>query len=283
MGGISRRCGYKWWGRWREEGLAGLVDRSSRPRSSPGRTSPETERRVIEARLRLRVGSERLAYETGVPPRTVARIVRRWGMPYLRDCDPITGEVVRASKSGGTSFERSWPGSLVHMDVKKLGHDSRRRRMAYPRPSRRSRRQNVGWTFIHSVDDYTRLAYSESLPDERADTVVGFFTRMLDFYRQYGVVIEEVMTDNHPGYTRSRVFAALLRRLGIKHITIKPHCPWQNGKVERYNRTLKPQWAYQQAYYDNQTRDQALTDWIHYYHNHRPHSSLGGQPPTSRL
>ena len=146
------------------------------------------------------------------------------------------------------------------------------------------RRQQVGWTFIHSVvDDYTRLAYSESLPDERADTVIGFFTRMLDFFQQYGIVIEEVMTDNHPGYTRSRAFAALLRQHGIKHITIKPHCPWQNGKVERYNRTLKPQWAYQQAYYDNQTRDQALTDWVHYYHNHRPHSSLGGQPPTSRL
>lgn len=121
MGGISRRCGYKWWGRWREEGLVGLVDRSSRPHTSPGRTSPEMERRVIEARLRLRVGPERLAYETGVPGRTVTRILRRWGIPYLRDCDPITGEVVRASKSGGTSFERFWPGSLAHMDVKKPG------------------------------------------------------------------------------------------------------------------------------------------------------------------
>ena len=284
MGGISRRCGYKWWGRWREEGLAGLLDRSSRPHTSPGRTSPEMERMVIEARLRLRVGPERLAYETGVPARTVARILRRWGMPYLRDCDPITGEVVRASKSGGTRYERSWPGSLAHMDVKKLGRIPDGGGWRIHGRADAPRRQQVGWTYIHSVvDDYTRLAYSESLPDEKAETVVGFFTRAAESFQQYGVTIEEVMTDNHLSYTRSRDFAALLRQHGIKHITIKPHCPWQNGKAERYNRTLKQEWAYQQAYYDNQTRDQALTDWVHYYNNHRPHTSLGGQPPTTRL
>lgn len=136
------------------------------------------------------------------------------------------------------------------------------------------KRQNVGWTYIHSVVGYARLAYSEALPDEKAETVVGFFTRAAESFQQYGVTIEEVMTDNHLSYTRSRAFAALLRQHGIKHITIKPHCPWQNGKAERHNRTLKQEWAYQKAYYDNQTRDQALPDWIHYYHNHQTVTNL---------
>ena len=121
---------------------------------------------------------------------------------------------------------------------------------------------------------FTRLAYSEALPDEKAETVVGFFTRAAESFQQYGITIEEVMTDNHLSYTRSRAFAALLRQHGIKHITIKPHCPWQNGKAERHNRTLKQEWAYQKAYYDNQTRDQALPDWIHYYHNHQTVTNL---------
>ena len=138
---------------------------------------------------------------------------------------------------------------------------------------------------MHSiVDDYTRIAYTEPLPDEKGTTVAEFTARALDDFREKGITdIAEIMTDNHWSYTRSRAFADLLARHGIRHITIKPYHPQQNGKVERYNQTLKREWANQQAWSDNETRNQALQHWLHYYNNHRPHYSLGGKPPTSRL
>ena len=143
----------------------------------------------------------------------------------------------------------------------------------------------AGWTFVHSiVDDYTRLAYSEPLPDEKGTTVAAFTARALAAFRQKGIThITEIMTDNHWSYTRSRLFAALLAQHDIRHITIKPYHPQQNGKVERYNQTLKREWANSQPWPDIQTRNQTLRHWLHYYHNHRLHYSLGGKPPTSRL
>ena len=134
------------------------------------------------------------------------------------------------------------------------------------------------------VDDHTRLAYSEALPDEKAPTVVGFTIRALEFYREYGIThIQELMTDNHWSYTKSLRFKALLRGRGIKHLTIKPYNPQQNGKVERYHQTLKREWANRQAWPNEETRTQALPNWLHYYNNHRPHTSLGGKPPAARL
>ena len=134
------------------------------------------------------------------------------------------------------------------------------------------------------VDDYTRLAYSEALPDEKAPTVVAFTIRALQFYREYGIThIQELMTDNHWSYTKSLRFKALLALRGIKHLTIKPQNPQQNGKVERYHQTLKREWANRQAWPNEETRTQALPNWLHYYNNHRPHTSLGGKPPIARL
>ena len=177
-----------------------------------------------------------------------------------------------------------YPGELLHMDTKKIAAIPPGGGWAVHGRGNVAQR-GVGYVFVHSiVDDYTRLAYSEPLPDEKAPTVVGFLTRALENLRQHGIrQVRAIMTDNHPGYKRSLLFQALLERHGIKHITIKPPCPQQNGKVERYHLTLKREWINQQAWPDEETRTQALHHWLHHYHNHRPHTSLGGQPPTTRL
>ena len=248
--GVSRGYVRKWVGRFDAEGEAGLVDRSSRPRSSPGRCSPVVEQRVVDARRRLRAGPTRVAAATGVAERTVTRILRRNEVPLLRDCDPLTGEPrQRVVRGLGIRYERSRPGELLHMDVKKLATIPPGG--GWPVHGRGNvAKLGVGWTLAHSVvDDHTRLAYSEPLPDEKAPTVVAFTIRALQFYREYGIThIQEIMTDNHPGYTHSLAFKALLRGRGIKHLTIKPQNPQQNGKAERYHQTLKPEWANRQAW-----------------------------------
>ena len=283
--GVSRGYVRKWVGRFDAEGAAGLVDRSSRPHRSPGRVSPVVEQRVVDARRRLRAGPARVAAATGVAERTVTRILRRNEVPLLRDCDPLTGELrQRVVRGLGIRYERSRPGELLHMDVKKLATIPPGG--GWPVHGRGNvAKLGVGWTLAHSVvDDHTRLAYSEPLPDEKAPTVVAFTIRALQFYRECGIPhIQEMMTDNHPCYTHSLRFKALLTLQGIKHLTIKPYNPQQNGKVERYHQTLKREWANRQAWPNEETRTQALPNWLHYYNNHRPHTSLGGKPPAARL
>ncbi len=283
--GISRQCAHRWLSRFEAEGEAGLEDRSSRPRRSPNRTSSEIEQRVIETRRRLRVGPDRLADELGVPARTISRILRRHQLPYLRDCDPLTGEVIRASKATAISYERDRPGELVHIDVKKLGRipdgggwRARGRTRTEPKP-------RVGYDYVHSaVDDYSRLAYCEIHPNEQGATAAGFLIRASEFFASHGIDrIEEVMTDNHWSYTRSQTFNDALTTIGARHITTRPHCPWQNGKVERFNRTLQTEWAYQQIFTTNKQRSQALPSWLEYYNHQRNHSSLGRRPPISRV
>ena len=282
--GMYRQCVSKWVRRYREEGRAGLEDRSYRPKCSPMRTSPEVEELVLRARRVLRAGPGRLSAFTGVPERTISRILRRHGMLRLWECDPLTGKPLKSPPGPVIRYERDRPGELLHMDVKKLssippggGWKIHGRGKA---PA-----GGAGWTFVHSVvDDYTRLAYSEPLPDEKGTTVAAFTARALNHFHRLGIThITEIMTDNHWSYTHSRAFASLLAQHGIRHITIKPYHPQQNGKVERYNQTLKREWANSQPWPDNQTRNQALRHWLHYYNNHRPHYSLGGKPPTSRL
>ncbi len=283
--GVSRETVYKWVRRYEQEGWYGLLDRSSRPHVSPGRVAPETERAVVDARRRLRAGPARIAAVTGAAERTVTRILRRNGVLRLWDCDPLSGEPKQSLRKGlGIRYERPYAGDLGHMDVKKIAAIPPGGGWAVHGRGNVAQ-QGVGYVFVHSiVDDHTRLAYSEPLPDEKAPTVVGFLTRALENYRQHGIPhVRAIMTDNHPGYKRSLLFKALLKRHGIKHITIKPYNPQQNGKVERYHQTLKREWVNQQAWPNEETRTQALTDWLHHYHNHRPHTSLGGNPPTSRL
>ena len=287
--GVSRQCAHRWIARYDAEGLAGLEDRSSRPHSSPTRTSPELEAKVLAARVELRQGQDRLGPELGVPARTVSRILRRHHIPRLRDCDPLTGEVIRASKTTARRYERERPGELVHMDVKKIGRIPagggwKAHGRAAGSTSRR-RNTKVGYDFVHSlVDDHSRLAYSEILDDERAATCAEFFARAVEFFASCGIDrIEEVMTDNHWSYVNSNALAEQLADLGAKHRKIRPHCPWQNGKVERFNRTLQSEWAYRQVFTTNTERSDALAPWLEHYNTQRRHSAIGGQPPVSRL
>ncbi|MEZ5169371.1 MAG: IS481 family transposase [Acidimicrobiia bacterium] len=287
--GVSRQCAHRWVARYDAEGEAGLHDRSSRPHSSPKRTSVEVEQRVLSARRERRQGPDMLAPDIGVPARTITRILRRHQVPRLVECDPLTGEVIRASKTTAVRYERSKPGELVHMDVKKIGRipdgggwKAHGRHMGSTSAKKKAR---IGFDYVHSmVDDHSRYAYSEILPDETAASCAGFFARAVDVFAAAGIWrIERVMTDNHWSYTRSNDLAAKLERLGARHVLIKPHCPWQNGKVERFNRTLQTEWAYRQVFRSNDERSEALAPWLETYNTRRRHSALGGKPPISRL
>jgi transposase InsO family protein len=287
--GVSRQCAHRWVARFDAEGEAGLHDRSSRPHSSPTRTSVETEQRVLAARRERRQGPDVLAPDLGVPARTITRILRRHQVPRLVECDPLTGAVIRASKTTAVRYERDRPGELVHMDVKKIGRipdgggwRAHGRQMGSTSAKKKAR---IGFDYVHSmVDDHSRYAYSEILPDERAETCAAFFSRAVAAFAAVGITrIERVMTDNHWSYTRSNDLAALLKKLKARHVLIKPHCPWQNGKVERFNRTLQIEWAYRQVFRSNDERSEALAPWLETYNTRRRHSALRGKPPISRL
>ncbi|MDO9397869.1 MAG: IS481 family transposase [Herbiconiux sp.] len=285
--GISRKCVRTWIKRYAEDGQDGLRDRSSRPHSMPRRTSEELEQKVLTARGEHRRGQDWLGPECGVPARTVGRILRRHDVVYLKHCDPMTGEVIKASRSTAVRYERDHPGSLVHMDIKKLGRvpdgggwkAGGRQRNEGPRP-----KTKVGFDYIHTlIDDHSRLAYSEVLADETAETCAAFLLRAAEDFAGRGIpIIEQLMTDNAMAY-KARVLAEVCALLEIKQIYIKPHCPWTNGKVERFNRTLQTEWAYARIYLSNDERTAALATFLDYYNTVRRHTSLGGQPPTSRL
>ena len=287
--GVSRKCVKNWIDRYAAQGEAGLADRSSRPHTMPTKTSPEVEAQVVELRRAQRHGQDWLAAELGLSPRTVSRILRRHQMPYLHQCDPITGEVIRASKLTAVRYERSRPGELVHVDVKKLGRipdgggwKSRGRSIG---KTAKQKKAKIGFDYVHSmVDDHSRLAYSEILPDEKGATCAAFLLRAASYFAAHGITtIRQVMTDNHLSYSRSNDVRDALTALSAEHIFIRAHCPWQNGKVERLNRTLHTEWAYRQVFASNKQRTDALAPWLEHYNTQRRHSALGGQPPISRL
>ena len=282
--GVSRKCVKTWIDRYAAEGEAGLRDRSSRPHSMPTRTSPDVEARVVELRRAQRHGQDWIGAELGLSPRTVSRILRRHRLPYLHQCDPITGEVIRASKVTAVRYEREHPGELVHMDVKKLGRiPAGGGWKAHGRSQRPPTKPGPGYDYVHSlVDDHSRLAYTEVLPDEKGTTCAAFLARAIDDFAARGITrIEALMTDNAWAYRWS------LRQVCAAHdihqVFIRPHCPWQNGKAERFNRTVATEWAYRQPFTNNADRTAALAPWLEYYNTHRRHSALGGLPPVSRL
>jgi transposase InsO family protein len=284
--GVSRKCVGVWIRRYASDGDAGLRDRSSRPRSMPTRTGPDVEAMVLAARAEHRDGPDVLAAKVGVPARTVSRILRRHQVPYLRDCDPMTGHIIRSSKQTAVRYERDRPGELVHMDVKKLGRIPEGGGWAaHGRAAAEAvkRKRPVGYDFVHSlVDDHSRLAYSEVLPDEKGETCAGFLTRGAAYFAAHGIpTIERVLTDNAWAYRYS--LREVCAQLGIRQKFIRPHCPWQNGKVERLNRTLATEWAYRQVFTSNTARTAALGPWLENYNTTRAHSALGGKPPISRL
>jgi transposase InsO family protein len=240
---------------------------------------------VLRLRRDQRRGQDWIGAELGVPARTVSRILRRHLVPRLVECDRLTGEVIRASKATTVRYERDRPGELVHVDVKKLGRIPDGGGWKAHGRSEEVRSRGIGYDYVHSmVDDHSRLAYSEILPDEQGATCAGFITRAAAAFAGHGIThIERVMSDNHLSYKRSRAVADAITALGARHVFIRPHCPWQNGKVERLNRTLQSEWAYRQVFTSNAERAQALAPWLEHYNTVRRHTALAGHPPISRL
>jgi transposase InsO family protein len=274
--GVSRATAYKWLARYRVEGPAGLADRSSRPRRCPHALSASQVRRVLTARRRRREGPHRLAWRLGMPRSTVYGVLARHGMSRLASMDRASGVVVR--------YQRERPGELIHLDVKKLGripdgggHRARGRAAA-------TRGRGIGYDYLHSaVDDRSRVAFSQILPDEKATTAARFLVEAAGFFADHGVHIQRVLTDNAKAYTESVLFAETAAGLGIRLKRTRRYRPQTNGKVERFNRTLLEEWAYARLYRSNTERRRAFTRWLRFYNHRRPHTSLDGLTPMAVL
>jgi len=284
--GVSRQTVYKWVRRYLAEGPAGLADRSSRPHSSPTRTSAKVVARITRARLKHFAGPVALSGLLNLPASTIGAVLRREGMPPLCHLDRVTGEVLKGRRFSQERYEHRDPGSMLHVDVKKLGKIPpgggwRQHGRGTATPRGRGR----GWDFVHvAVDDRSRVAYVEVLPDEKGTTCAGFLYRAARwFHDEHGVTIRRVLTDNAKNYVLSRDWIAVCSALQIKRRYIKPHCPWTNGKAERFNRTLQTEWAYSRSWTYNHQRTRALDTFVHRYNTRRGHSALGGRPPVSRL
>ena len=270
--GISTRTGYKWLARFRVEGARGLRDRSSKPHVSPARTDADREKLIVMLRRSRRSGPQ-IARSLRMPKATVARVLKRVGLHRLRFLDPPTPP---------QRYERRRAGELIHLDVKKLariaGHVGHR-----IHGDRSTRIQGAGWEFVHvSIDDASRLAYAEILSDEQGLTATAFLERALAFYRQHGIRVQRVLTDNGACY-RSHAFRWLCLRRSIRMLKTRPYRPQTNGKAERFIQTLLREWAYARAYTHSRFRARTLKPWLRYYNQRRPHGSLDGKPPTSRL
>jgi transposase InsO family protein len=263
----------KWVARFQAEGPAGLMDRSSRPRSSPSQAAPAICARV-EALRRQRHTGEQIAAEVGVSAATISRILKRLGLNRLSALEPA--EPIRR-------YERATPGEIVHIDIKKLGKFNRIGHRVTGERMGQSKSRGIGWEYVHlAIDDHSRLAYSEILPDEKRGSCLRFLFNALRFFRSLGVKVERIMTDNGSSF-RSRRYATALRRLKIKHLRTKPYTPKTNGKAERFVQTSLREWAYARAYDTSQQRAAELPIWLHRYNWHRPHGSIGAKPPISRL
>jgi transposase InsO family protein len=275
--GVSVRCARKWVGRYRA-GDRQLLDHSSAPRRVANRT--DAERVAVIAMLRrLRMTAAEIAETLAMPLSTVSGILTRTGL----------GRLGRLGLEPAVRYERSRPGELVHIDVKKLGRvRGVGHRVSGSRAwQKENRRQGTlrdvhGWEFVHvAVDDYSRLAYAEVLDDQKAATAAGFLRRAVAFYRRYGIDVERVITDNGSCYCAA-AHALACRLLGIKHLRTRPYRPQTNGKVERFIRTMLAGWAYGPIYGSSRERTAALDGWLWHYNHRRRHSALGHQPPLSR-
>jgi transposase InsO family protein len=250
----------------------------------PTKTNPEREAQVLESRRLLRAGPARIAAATGVPARTVSRILTRHHIPLLAWCDPLTGQLIRASRRSANRYERDRAGELVHIDVKKLGRIPDGGGWRAHGRSEEVRGRRIGFDYVHAViDDHSRLAYAEIHSDEKGVTAAGVLIRAAEFFARCGIPrIERVISDNAFAYRKSTAFKDAVAQIGAEQRFIKPHCPWTNGKVERLNRTLQSEWAYHQIFTSNQARADALAPWLNYYNTERIHTGIGG-PPIDRV
>ena len=282
--GVSRQTVYKWVRRWRAEGAAGLVDRSSRPHRMPRRISVETTAVIVAARRAHHAGPVRLTALLGIAASTIGAVLARAGMPRLADVDRLTGELLRGRRHSDRRYEREHPGDLLHVDVKKLGRVPDGGGWRVHGRSEEVRGRGLGWDYVHvAIDDHSRLAYAEVLPDEKTTTCAGFLTRAAAWFTAHGVIVRRVLTDNAKSYRIGKAWITACDSLGIARRFIKPGRPWTNGKAERFNRTLQTEWAYATAWTANGQRTAALDSWLEHYNTARSHSALGGRPPVSRL
>jgi transposase InsO family protein len=270
--GVCPRTARKWVARFKAEGIEGLKDRSSRPHRLHRPTATAVVER-IEALRRQRFTGKQIAAELAVSPATVSRVLRRLGLNRIEALEPA--EPIRR-------YEREHPGELIHIDIKKLGRfDKVGHRITGDRQAGRSR--SVGWEFVHvSIDDASRIGFSQILPDEKKESAVAFLRAAVAYYLSLGVTVVRVMTDNGSCY-RSKAFRDACRDLGLKHVRTRPYTPKTNGKAERFIQTALREWAYAQAYPSSDRRAQELPVWLHRYNWHRPHGSLKSKPPITRL
>ena len=270
--GLSSRTVYKWLARYRSEGAAGLRDRSSRPHQSPARTLADREELILQLRRTRQTGPQ-IARGLRMPKATVARVLKRAGLHRLRLLEP---------PERPKRYERKHPGELLHLDVKKLariaGHVGHR-----IHGDRTKRIYGAGWEFAHvAIDDASRLAYVEVLSDEKGHTTVGFLQRALAWYRTHGIRVQRILSDNGVNY-RSHVYLRFCLRRSIRVLKTRPYRPQTNGKAERFIQTLIREWAYARPFTHSRFRVRALQPWLRFYNQRRPHGSLDGKPPISRL
>jgi len=292
---VSPGTAAKWADRYRREGSAGMSDRSSRPRRSPTKTSPDVVRRIVRLRWRKRLGPVQIAGQLGIPASTVHAVLTRCRISRLSHIDRVTGEPIRR-------YEHDHPGSLIHVDVTKFGNipdggghrflsrpDSKRNAIATARRTGirgdrgKGYRPVIGTAFLHTVvDDHSRVAYVEICADEKTHTAIGVLERAVAWFAERGVTVERVLSDNGSCY-RSFAWRDACAGLGVTPKRTRPYRPQTNGKIERFHRTLADGWAYARLYPSDSERRAALPTWVHFYNHHRAHSAIGGRPPISRL
>lgn len=288
---VHPRTAKKWADRYRSQGHSGMVDRSSRPHSSPTRTSPELVRRIVELRWRHRLGPVQIAGRLGMQASTVHAVLVRCRINRLSHIDRVTGEPLRR-------YEHPHPGSLIHVDVTKFGnipdgggwryvgkHQGDRNRAATVTERRKGRVRGplLGTAYVHTViDDHSRIAYAEIHTDEKAVTAIGVLQRAVAWFADHEVIVERVLSDNGSAY-KSHAWRNACSDLGITPKKTRPYRPQTNGKIERFHRTLADGWAYARMYESTQQRNAALPAWLHFYNHHRAHSAIGGKAPITRL
>lgn len=270
--GVSVRTVYKWLARHRDQGKAGLQDRSSRPSVTPRQTADDRSQLIVELR-RCRLSGPEIATALRMAPSTVAAVLRRAGLQRL---EPLQAPPPLRR------YERQTPGELIHIDTKKLGRieGGVGHRIT---GNRRDTRRGAGWEFVHvAIDDATRLVYVEVLATERGEAAVAFLSRAVTFYARHGITVKAVMSDNGSCYV-SGPFADACQRFRIRHLRTKPYTPRTNGKAERVIQTLLREWAYVMPYPRSAHRKSALRSWVRYYNHRRPHHGLQLMTPIARL
>lgn len=287
---VSWRTAKKWADRYRAEGSAGMVDRSSRPHRQPNRTPARLVRKIVHLRWKQRLGPVEIGDRLNMPASTVHAVLVRCRINRLTHIDRATGEPIRR-------YEHERPGDLIHVDVKKLGRvpdgggwryvgrkQGNRNRAATPgMPRNKWRNPQLGTCYLHTViDDHSRVAYVEAHDDETKETAAAVLRNAVAWFADRGVVVERVLSDNGSCY-RSRLWAQTCAELGVTAKKTRPYRPQTNGKIERFHRTLAEGWAFKKFYNSESARLAALPAWLHNYNHHRPHSAIGKQPPITRL